>query len=74
MRLTLSTDNLTGRRGELARKNRERNPEFAAFVDVVRKHAPDAKVTYFTDGKVTYGKRGPRGVQVSEIWNPPTKE
>lgn len=42
------------------------SPELAEIVAIAKKHAPGAKLTYFTDGKTTFGAPGPRGVVVSE--------
>ena len=45
-----------------AEENRRRFPEVAAFVDAVRKHWPDAQVTYLGASKLqpaTDGAQGP---------------
>jgi hypothetical protein len=53
-------------RAAQALANRQAMPTVTAFVDELRKHFPDAKVTYATEGERSFGRPGPRGVRASD--------
>lgn len=56
------------------KQNRERFPEVAKFVDLVRASFPEAKVAYCSENGYTVGKKRAKGV-VPRRWVPmPTKK